>query len=126
MKKIRRLTESQMNRIIAESVKQILKEYDFTVDPSAFYAGGLPGGMGNEKNKNITAGVPYYYYDDEYDYEDYPTASEAYYGDGKFKEWLEKRGIDGNKLRRISNQKFALYQQYLDELADELRKKQSK
>lgn len=126
MKKIKRLTESQMNRIIAESVKQILKEYNFTVDPSAFYAGGLPGGMGNEKNRNITSGKPWYHHDNEYDYEDYPTASEAYYGDGKFKAWLKKRGIDGNKLRYMSNQKPALYQQYLDELADELRKKQSR
>jgi hypothetical protein len=41
-KKLIRLTESELNRLITESVNRLLREYDKDIDDDNYFGGGLP------------------------------------------------------------------------------------
>jgi hypothetical protein len=41
-KKLIRLTESELNRLITESVNRLLMEYDKDIDDDNYFGGGLP------------------------------------------------------------------------------------
>ena len=42
MKKIVTLTESDLHRIVKETVNRILKESEYDIDDDRYYGGGLP------------------------------------------------------------------------------------
>ncbi len=42
MKKIIKLTESELNHILKESVKKVIKESERDIDNDSYYGGGLP------------------------------------------------------------------------------------
>lgn len=43
-KRLIRLTESDLRRVVKESAKRILKEYGMDIDDDSYFGGGLPDG----------------------------------------------------------------------------------
>ena len=51
-KKLIRLTESELNRLITESVNRLLREYDKDIDDDNYFGGGLPDNQEEDVPEN--------------------------------------------------------------------------
>ena len=51
-KKLIRLTESELNRLITESVNRLLMEYETDIDDDNYFGGGLPDSQEEDATEN--------------------------------------------------------------------------
>ena len=92
-KRIIRLTEGDLHRIVKESVNRMLKETEYDIDDDRYYGGGLPSN---------------YFQDDDFPYEE---ENDFELADGTKVEDLQQ----GDMLKHIKTNHYAFVERVFDD-----------